>query len=228
MQTQKNFVGYVRVSTSEQVDNGLSINAQVDKIEKYAQQNNLNLVTILIEKGISGSVELKKREQGKKLFELIKNKEIEGVVICKLDRAFRSSLDSMQVLNYLEKKGIELCILDLQINTQSVMGKFTLQLLGAVAEMERGLIRSRVREIMQYKKNNKERVSLHANYGKQFTIDNKIEDNLEELKVILEIKRLHSLGYNLSKVAREISKKYKTRTGKNWQVVQVKRILNVA
>jgi DNA invertase Pin-like site-specific DNA recombinase len=62
------------------------------------------------------------------------------LVVWKLDRLGRSLLEVLTVCEDLKTRGVELRILTESIDTNTVMGRFMLHLLAALAEMERGLI----------------------------------------------------------------------------------------
>lgn len=67
------------------------------------------------------------------------------LVVWKLDRLGRSLLEVLQTCETLEKKGARLHVLTENIDPSSVMGRFMLHLLAALAEMERGLIVERTK-----------------------------------------------------------------------------------
>lgn len=67
------------------------------------------------------------------------------LVVWKLDRLGRSLLEVLMVCEELKAKGVELRIITEQIDTNTVMGRFMLHLLAALAEMERGLIIERTK-----------------------------------------------------------------------------------
>jgi serine recombinase len=62
------------------------------------------------------------------------------LVVWKLDRLGRSLIEVLEVCRYLEQKGARLLVITENIDPSSVMGRFMLHLLAALAEMERGLI----------------------------------------------------------------------------------------
>ena len=69
------------------------------------------------------------------------------VLTWKLDRAFRSSLHALSTIEEWERLGVGFsCLTQAGIDTTTATGKLTLQILAAVAEFERSLIRERVRE----------------------------------------------------------------------------------
>ena len=64
-------IGYVRVSTNEQADHGVSLDAQYESLMAYALLQKLNLVEVIVEDAISGSVPLADRPGGRRLLELV-------------------------------------------------------------------------------------------------------------------------------------------------------------
>ena len=65
------------------------------------------------------------------------------LVVWKLDRIGRSLMEVLAVFERLNAKGAGVKVLTEQIDTSTAMGRFVMHILGALAEMERGLIRER-------------------------------------------------------------------------------------
>ncbi|KAF0248631.1 MAG: site-specific recombinase DNA invertase Pin, partial [bacterium] len=86
---EKKAVCYVRVSTEEQAAFGYSIEAQEEKIKAYCLLNNLEIVKIIREEGVSAGKDLSTRPGGAQLLELVKKKQVNNIVAIKLDRIFR-------------------------------------------------------------------------------------------------------------------------------------------
>ena len=81
--------GYIRVSSTDQADN-TSLKAQRRQIESYCQLKGIELVEIFSDPAVSGGKPLAHRPAGSRLIEKIALKEINCVVLSKLDRGFRS------------------------------------------------------------------------------------------------------------------------------------------
>ena len=64
-------------------------------------------------------------------------------VITKLDRLGRSTRDLLNIVNRMEKKGIELKVLDQNIDTGTPTGKLMFTMIGAIAEFENELRKER-------------------------------------------------------------------------------------
>jgi DNA invertase Pin-like site-specific DNA recombinase len=70
------------------------------------------------------------------------------VLVLRLDRAFRSTRECLNVLQELDHRGVGFSCLTQDIDTSSSAGRLLLTILATVAEFERDLIRERVREGM--------------------------------------------------------------------------------
>ena len=119
--------GYARVSTIEQ-DTALQIEA--------LQSAGAGLI---FQEKISGKD--RNRPELERLLLLIKKGDL--LLVYKLDRLARSLSDLLHILEVLETKGARFKSLTEPIQTDNYLGKFMLQILGAVAELERNLIRER-------------------------------------------------------------------------------------
>ena len=132
-------VGYVRVSTEEQVRGGISLNLQHSKIHAYAELEGFELVEIISDEGISGS-SIKGRPSMKRVLDLARNHQIDCIVTWKLDRLARNTSESLDIATLCQKNGVALHSITEKLDTQSALGKFFFTLMASLAEMERSLI----------------------------------------------------------------------------------------
>ncbi len=190
--------GYVRVSTDEQVREGLSLDAQKAKIGAFAILHDLNLIYIISDEGYSGKDI--KRPGLQRLLKLVHGKGTEAVIVYKLDRLSRKTRDLLLLIEDTFKAGnTRFFSLTEQIDTDSAIGKFFLTLMGAMAQMERELIAERTKATLAYKK--EQGASLgHIPYGYE-RIDGKLVKDSKEQKVIRKIKRLRRKGKSYRKIA---------------------------
>lgn len=119
-------IGYARVSTSEQ-----ETTMQLDALKRAGAQK------IFWEK--TSSVGARPQLQRT----LSSMQPGDTLLVYKLDRLARSLRDLLRLLDKIEQRGGALRSLTEPIDTQSLAGRMMLQMLGAVAEFERGLIRER-------------------------------------------------------------------------------------
>ena len=135
--------GYCRVSTTKQVKEGESLDAQRRMIEGYALMKGWALDGIAVEEGVSGSVPIHERKAGGPLFAKLQKGDV--LIAPKLDRVFRSALDALQVVDVLKARGVKLHLLDLGGDISgNGLSKLFLTIAAAFAEAERDRIRERI------------------------------------------------------------------------------------
>src|SRR5580658_39436 len=94
-------VGYCRVSTTEQADDGSSLASQQQQITGYAMMKGWQVAEFYVEAGVSGSVPLADRIEGNRMLAGLQAGDI--VISAKLDRAFRSAADALGTLEQLKE-----------------------------------------------------------------------------------------------------------------------------
>ncbi len=164
-----NTVCYARVSTLEQAQHGVSMDAQVERLTSYCGAMGLNVIAVIREEGVSAGKPLATRPGGMRLINLLKDGQASHVVALKLDRLFRSTEDALKMTTQWDANGITLHLCDMggtNINTQSAMGKIMMTLLASFAEFERTLVAERTAAALAHKKKNKQ-VYNHLPYGFQ-------------------------------------------------------------
>jgi hypothetical protein len=89
--------GHVRVSTEDQADSGLGLDAQRQRIRAYCELRGLQLAEILEDPGVSGAKALSTRPAGAPRLALArKSKPV--VLVAKFDRLLRSVADAAQTI----------------------------------------------------------------------------------------------------------------------------------
>jgi putative DNA-invertase from lambdoid prophage Rac len=142
-ETKMAVYGYMRVSTSRQID-GESFDIQEQKIRAYAELHSLGEVENIYQDDISGSIYLEDRTEGADMLEGVK--EGDAIISSKLDRMFRSAKDALTVSEQLKDKGVSIHLIDLGGDIHNGLGKVFFTISAAFAEAERDRIRERVAE----------------------------------------------------------------------------------
>jgi DNA invertase Pin-like site-specific DNA recombinase len=134
------FAIYTRVSTSEQ-----SCDMQLHELRQYVQKNGWEVYAEYIDTGFSGATSSRPRFD--QLLRDARLHKFEAVLVWKLDRWGRSVANCVRSIQELVSLNIRFLSPSESIDTgsESPMSKFLLHLFAAFAEMERGLIRERVR-----------------------------------------------------------------------------------
>ncbi len=219
-------IGYVRVSTEEQAREGISLENQRAKIAAYCDLNDLELVEILEDAGKSGK-DLN-RDGLQQLLEKMKHHNIEALVVYKLDRLSRRVIDTLRLMELIEKHSVAFHSITERVDTRTAMGRFFLNMMASLNQMERDLISERTRDALQLKIVKNERAG-QVPYGWRLADDGKtLLANEKEQEAIRLIKELRGKGYNYSAICRELTRKGYRPLGKQWHAQSVKNIIKKA
>lgn len=195
-------IGYVRVSTEEQAKEGISLENQRAKIQAYCRLHDMALIDIIEDAGKSGK-DLN-REGVQAIIERIKGRKIDAVIVYKLDRLSRRVLDTLNLIELMKKHTVVFHSITDSIDTKTAMGKFFLNIMASLAQMERDLISERTKDALRHKISRNERAG-QIPYGWSLAEDGKtLLMNIEEQKTIRFIKELHKKGYNYSAICWEL------------------------
>ena len=146
MKPGHNRVGvYARVSTT---DKGQDVGMQLHELEAYAKARGWTVQDRYLDEGVSGS---KARRPGlDRLLTACRRRQIDVVLVWRLDRLGRSLKHLIMMLDELQSLGVAFVALHEQIDCTTATGQLMLHLLGAFAEFERALIRERVKAGLAY------------------------------------------------------------------------------
>ena len=139
---------YARVSSQEQAEEGVSLEAQIAALNAYAKSQKWEVVDEYIDGGFSGGTD--DRPALKRLLMDAGRKRFTVIAVCKLDRFFRNLRLLLNHLHGLEQQGIKFVATQEGLDTSSPYGKFAIQIMGVIAEFERGRIGERVRDSRRY------------------------------------------------------------------------------
>ena len=127
---------YARVSTTDQ-----TTAPQLDRLRDYAKARGLAVAREDVDQGVSGAKD--RRPALDALLAACRRREVDAVAVVKLDRLARSVRHLTALGAELESLGVDLIVLDQGLDTSTPSGRFLFNVLGAVAELERDLIRER-------------------------------------------------------------------------------------
>lgn len=129
---------YARVSTSDKGQNPL---IQIESLQQFCRARGWSIAKEIVDHGYGGGTD--KRPGISQLMALVRARDVDIVVVTKLDRLFRSLKHLIGTLDEMEGLGVKFVSLGDQIDATTAQGKLTLAILGAMAEFERSLIRER-------------------------------------------------------------------------------------
>jgi site-specific DNA recombinase len=220
----KQAIGYIRVSTNKQVEEGLSLEAQRNKIENWCAYNGYQLVHIYEDAGLSGA----KIANRPMLTSALKDTKKSMAFVCySLSRLTRSIKDLLTIADELKKKDADLVSLTENIDTTSAAGKLMFRMMGILAEFEREIIGERTRLGMQAKKAKGEYTGGKVPYGYKLASDNTTLVQISKEQTLLStVKNLYHTGCTLRAISEKLSELgYANRKGMPFHIYQLSRML---
>lgn len=199
MKTKKVYL-YTRVSTSMQME-GYSLDAQKERLKKYAQGNDMIIAGEYSDQGKSGK-SIEGRTDFQRMLNDISNKKdgVSFVLVFKLSRFGRNAADTLNSLQFMQDYGVNLISVEDGIDSSKDAGKLMISVLSAVAEIERENILVQTMEGRKQKAREGRWNGGFAPYGYSLDKENSVlivnEEEAEAIRIIFD-KFVHTnLGYN--------------------------------
>lgn len=126
---------YCRVSTKEQVEQGLSLDNQEIEGKKFARQQGYEVDTVFIERGESAKTTSRTELQKMIKYALVNRKKIDAVIIWKLDRLARSLPDQIELIKYFDKLNVKVLSCT-ESNEETSIGKLMRNIIGSFAQFD--------------------------------------------------------------------------------------------
>jgi len=146
--TAKTAYGYLRCSTFEQASEGVTLDAQRDRITAYCQTRGFDLAGVIEDAGISGK-STKNRPGLREALSRVKRGEI--LVVYSLSRLARSTIDLLSIEQELKRRGVELAsVTEQHLDTTTSHGIMNFQVMAAFTEFERRCISERTKFAMAH------------------------------------------------------------------------------
>ena len=227
METRK-FVSWRRVSTQKQGRSGLGLEAQESIINYFVGEANGELIAdyheVYTGKNLHGCVELQKAME-------CARKNGATLVVAKTDR-FRNLEQALEVYRLMDGS-IYFC--DIPMAEDAATYKFMLSLSWSLAEREAAITSLRTKQALQAKRDRGEAIgnpnatisaTMRANSIASRRKDAQLNENNRKAYKLASL--LVAQGKTITEVSRELNENgYKTPTGKQWQTVQVQRLIKI-
>lgn len=206
---------YARVSTQMQVNDGVSLDVQERQLITAAEFHGFETWEVIREEGKSGK-SVKGRPVLQKALRDLENKVADALIVTRIDRLARSTSDFLQIVDQANKQGWRLIMLDLNLDTSSYQGRFVVTVMSALAEMERGIIAARQKDV------HKDRRDRGIVWGVDMGPKNKTP---AEVKDRISVER--DKGFSFRRIADGLNKDgIPTQNGRQWHASTVKNIID--
>jgi DNA invertase Pin-like site-specific DNA recombinase len=226
-------VGYVRVSTATQAEDGLGLDLQKAALRAWCKAKGHRLISILSDEGISGAKELEDRPGLADALDMIRRGKAQGIVVARLDRLARDLIVQETILAEVRRIGGEVFSTSpaeasyLTDDPDDPSRKLIRQVLGAVSEYERSMVTLRLRN----GRRRKAQMGGYASGAPAFGFEARDGDLIEsqdEQRTIQRITELRDAGASLRGICSTLeSEGHQTkRGGTRWTPMGVKRVLD--
>ena len=227
-----NVVGYCRVSTDRQAEDGLGLDVQREGILTWSGSVGHFIRSWHSDEGISGSNGLDTREGLGSALESLKSPEIDGIVVYRLDRLARDLMIQEQILAGIWRLGAEVFSVSPtesqylhKDDPTDPARKFIRQVLGAVSEYERSMIGLRLQSGRKRKAMNGGYAFGAPPYGFK-TVNGKLVPLPMQQAGIKRIVALREQGLTLRAIAQELEESgIPPRRGAHWSPETIRGIL---
>lgn len=222
MMTTNKVAIYVRVSTTNQAEEGYSIEEQKDKLSSYCNIKDWSVYKIYTDGGFSGSNT--KRPALEQLIRDAKKKLFDTVLVYKLDRLSRSQKDTLYLIEdvFLENK-IDFVSLLENFDTSTPFGKAVVGILSVFAQLEREQIKERMQlGKLGRAKSGKSMMWAKTSYGYDYHRDTgTVTINPVQSLAIKFIFKQYLAGRSITKLRDDLNEKYPKEIDWNYRAVRI-------
>ena len=206
-------IGYIRNSRLSQEN---SVETQKKLITDYCNTHDIHLDKIVVDEGISGSGEkTHKRDGYNSVMKMVEDGEVENVVVISLSRWGRNLGEIYKSVELMNNTDTHFYSIKENIDTSSPYGRFTINLLSSLYEMELELIRERVKDTLKVKKENG-KVYSKTPFGFDRMGDELVE-NPKEKRLLRKMLRLKEKGMTYRDISNYLTKnRHKNKSGGKW------------
>jgi len=221
---ERRAIAYVRVSTTDQADHGVSLEAQEARVRDWCVANGYALGEVFVDRGLSGG-----RADNRPALQdaLTATRRGDALVVYSLSRLARSTRDTLEIADALDRRGADLVSLSEKIDTTYAAGRMVFRLLAVLAEFERDVISERTSMAMRHMRATGRYTGGATPFGFALLANGELEAVDEEQAVIARVRALYAMGgTSLRKIAFKLGQEGRlSRTGRYYVPEQIRRML---
>lgn len=213
---------YTRVSTDDQAEEGYSLDAQMERLEAYCEAQGWEVVARYIDDGYTGRST--RRPGYQRMME--ERNEWDAILVIKMDRIHRNSKNFMIMMENLEKWGKKFTSMQEELDTSSAMGRFVVDIVQRIAQLESEQIGERTYSGMAEKAESGGMLGFYPPFG-YLVEDNDLVIVDCEAVVVKELFERYCAGESMAALAASLNDRgLKTRRGERWTLYSIRHILH--
>ncbi len=214
---------YTRVSTEDQAKEGFSLAAQEERLRAYCQARGWEVAGLYRDDGHSGRNI--RRPAYQRMME--ERDRWDTILVLKMDRIHRNSRNFMEMMEDLGKTEKDFVSATESLDTTTAMGRFVMDIIQRIAQLESEQIGERVYVGMSQKaKTGPGVLGFPAPLGYEISEGTlRIVDR--EAEVVRSIFQKAQGGHTMEAIAKELNERHvPTKAGREWTAVKIYRILH--
>jgi DNA invertase Pin-like site-specific DNA recombinase len=189
---------YTRVSTEDQAKEGFSLDAQLERLRYYAKAQGWAVAGEYVDEGHSGRT-TKRPEYGRMMREL---GGWDTLLVLKMDRIHRNSRNFMAMMDDLRKHEREFASVTESLDTSTAMGRFVMDIIQRIAQLESDQIGERTFTGMEEKARQQGgNLGKPAPFGYVYGADKRLAPVPAEADVVAELFRRFAAGHSKQQLA---------------------------
>ena len=219
-------IGYIRCSTTEQGDAGVSLEGQQSRIEAWCEATGAELVEIAEDKGASGTLRLADRSGGQRISRLLNERrpQVDAVVVVRLDRLGRDAAETLELLKRFSKGPVGLVSITERLDLTTPQGRAMAGVAAVFAELERSLVGERTSEALRaLMKQGRVYGPTPYGYDRRGVL---LAPDRQEQKVLAFIREQRDCTYSFAAIADQLNEKgIPSKRGGRWHAMSVRSVL---
>ena len=217
---------YARVSTDEQAVSGYSLGAQLEKMRIYCDIHDLQIAGEYVDDGYSGT-KWKNRPAYMRMFSPEERKKWDILIVLKLDRIHRNTVGFIMMMDDLRKHDQQFISTFEKFNTKTATGRFALDIIQRVAQLESEQIGERTYIGMRQKaETNGGVMGFNPPFGYGLE-DGELYPIEDELETVRDIFSMYLSGMAITDIAYNLNRECRlTRRGNPWNKYNLATILH--
>ncbi len=213
---------YARVSTEDQAREGFSLEAQIEKLRSYCTAREWTVAGEYIDDGVSG------RTLRRPAYALMMEDrdKWDTILVLKMDRIHRNSRNFMEMMDRLRGWGKEFTSMQESLDTATAMGRFVMDIIQRIAQLESEQIAERVFMGMQQKARTQQgSLGAPAPYGYR-NVEGKLVVHEPQATRVREVFRRALEGEPMAWIAERLNRLgIRTNRGRTWSVWSIRYVL---
>jgi DNA invertase Pin-like site-specific DNA recombinase len=198
-----------------QVNDGVSLDVQERQLQTSAEIAGYTNIELIREEGRSGK-NISGRPALTQALKRLDSGEANALYVTRIDRLARSTKDFLSIIDRANANNWRLVMLDLNLDTATYQGRFVVTIMSALAEMERGIIAERQKDV------HKDRRARGIVWGVDMGPKNKTP---EEIKQRITSERFSGASYR--QIAEGLNRDgVPTQNGRQWHPTTVKNLFD--